>query len=130
MSPRALSYFPFQYIDYSPANMCVAALLLVMFPIITGFQRCGPSHCMHYKSKKKAPSSILYICVTEVSLLPSNLFIAVYHAVIYWMSCWFIFYSEELVIVEPQHPISSIIVVYLTLDSSLFLAMNPQTRVH
>lgn len=48
---------------------------------------------------------------------------------VYWMPCWFIFYSGELVIVEPQNPTTSIIEVYLTLDSSLFLAMNTQTRV-
>lgn len=130
MSPRSLSYFPLQYIDYSPANMCVAALLLVMFPILMGFQRCGPSPCMHYKWKKESPElNIIHLRDRNQSFFFER-FIVVYHAVIYWMPCWFIFCLGELVVVEPQHPISSIIVVYLTLDSSLFLAMNPQTRAH
>lgn len=44
------------------------------------------------------------------------------------MPCWFIFYSGQLIVVERQHPITSVIEAYIALDSSLFLAMNTQTR--
>ena len=35
--------------------MCVAAVLFVMFPVLTPFQRCGPSPCMLYTSRKESP---------------------------------------------------------------------------
>ena len=35
--------------------MYVAALLLMMFPLLTGFQRCGPSPRMLYISRKESP---------------------------------------------------------------------------
>ena len=109
--------------------MCVAALLFVMFPILTGFQRCGPSPRMLYTSRKESPElNIIHLRDRSQPFFFERFNCPIHVSEVYWMPCWFIFYSGELVIVELQHPITSIIEVYLTLDSSLFLAMNTPTR--
>ena len=84
---------------------------------------------MHYTSRKESPE----LNITHLRDKSQSFFLPTFYCrilAIYWMQCWFIFYSGELVIVELQHPISSVIVVYSTLDSLLFLAMNPQTQAH
>lgn len=107
--------------------MYVAALLLVMFPLLTGFQRCGPSPRMLYISRKESPE----LNITHLRDRSQSFFLRTFYcpmSEVYWMPCWLIFYWGELVFVQRQHPITSIIEAYLALDSSLFLAMNTQTR--